>query len=403
MRRKFTVVPNGGVTSPRGFLAAGVSAGIKKARRRDVALIVSDRPATAAGTFTTNLVKAAPVQVSMRHIQHANTRAIIANSGNANACTGVTGLANARAMTEAAATALGFHTREVLVCSTGRIGRQLPMEVVRDGIARAVREMSPDGGDRAARAIMTSDSVDKQVAVRMRIDGRMVTIGACAKGAGMIDPLMATMLCFVTTDAAIDKPTLERCLREAVEQSFNCICVDGDMSTNDTVLCLANGAAGNAVLRSYHPKLDEFQLALNYVTRQLARKIVLDGEGVSRFVEVQVCGAAGKRDAMMAAESIARSMLVKCAWFGGDPNWGRVLAAVGYSGARVREELVDIHYDGLLAVKGGLAGPVPVAKLKRVVRKPSFRVSVNLHLGQGQHTVYTTDLTEEYVRFNKSE
>ncbi len=400
---KHQVLKGGGVTSPLGFVAAGVAAGIKPSGKRDLALIVSQGPAVAAATFTTNQVKAAPVRVSMRSIRGGTARAILANSGNANACTGVPGIDDAKEMTALAALLLGCKERQVLICSTGRIGRPMPMMKVRKGIRKAVKGLSPTGGRDAAKAIMTSDTVDKQVAVRLRIDGKAVTIGGCAKGAGMIDPLMATMLCFVTTDAVIDHRTLARCLEEAVDLSFNRICVDGDMSTNDSVILLANGFAGNNALRSYHPSLPEFQRALNFVTREMARAIVLDGEGVSRFVEVNVKGAASVADARMAAECVAKSVLVKSAWAGGDPNWGRILCALGYSGARLREELVDIFYDGLQAVRGGRAGKVPDKRLKAVVRKAGFRITINLHLGEGEHTVYTTDLTEEYVRFNKSE
>ena len=405
MKKKvFRAVAGGGVTSAAGFVAAGIRAGIKATSKKlDLAIIASRVPAVAAGTFTTNQVKAAPVQVSQKNIRSSRTVAIVANSGNANACTGVTGIKDACEMAALAARAVGCKPAEMLVCSTGRIGRALPMDVIRTGIVEAAGRLDPDGGNDAAHAILTSDSRDKQVAVRLTIDGKTVTVGGCAKGAGMIDPLMATMLCFITTDAVIDKVTLRRCLREAVDQSFNRICVDGDMSTNDTVLCLANGLAGNAPLRSYHPKLDDFQAALNHVTLDLAKKIVADGEFVTKFVEVHVTGAASTHDAKIAAESVARSMLAKSAFYGGDPNWGRILCAVGYSGARVREELVDIYYEGLLAVKGGVTGPVPVAKLKAVAAKPSFRICIRLHLGQGEHTVYTTDLTEKYVNFNKSE
>jgi len=250
---------------------------------------------------------------------------------------------------------------------------------------------------------MTSDTVRKECAVRIRLNGKRVSIGGMAKGAGMINPLMATMLCFITTDARIDRRTFQKALATAVDQSFNCINVDGDMSTNDTVLALANGLAQNECLTGQHPEMDKFQAALNHVTRRLALMIVRDGEGVSRFVEVSVKGAASQRDARRAAAAVANSTLVKCSWCGGDPNWGRIMDALGYSGARVREEQVEIYYDGLCLVQNGVRNKVPHARIRKIVGKDSFAININLHIGQGEHTIYTTDLTEKYVRFNKGE
>ncbi len=402
-RMSIRVVKGGGVTSAKGFLAAGVRCGLKRARKPDFAMIASEGTAVASGVFTTNQIKAAPVRVSMGHIRNRKARAIIANSGNANACTGVEGIADAKETTVLAGRLLGCPATQLLVCSTGRIGRRLPMDKIRTGTLKAFHALSREGGARAAQAIMTSDTGRKEVAVTFMVGGRRVTIGACAKGAGMIDPNMATMLCFVTTDAVIDGRTLDRCLREAVDESFNRITVDGDMSTNDTVLMLANGAAGNPPLRSYHPQLPRFQQALNHVLVDLARKIVADGEGTTRVIEVAVSGAASGLDAKRAADAVARSALVKTAWAGGDPNWGRIMAALGYSGARVREELVDICFDGISAVRGGQPGRCPEARLRATVRKPRFKVTINLHLGEGEYTVYTTDLTVDYVRLNMSE
>ena len=250
---------------------------------------------------------------------------------------------------------------------------------------------------------MTSDTFPKEVSVEFSIGDRRVRIGGIAKGAGMIDPNMATMLCFVTTDAAIGKAELQQALSVSVEHSFNRITVDGDMSTNDTVLMLANGLAGNAPLLSGTPEFEIFQRALDHVTMTLARLIVEDGEGVTKFVEVRVDGAANFSDARRAAETIAKSTLVKCAWFGGDPNWGRIMDAIGYSGARVREELVDIYYDGLIAVKGGVASATPFEKLQQAVAQKRFRVCVDMHLGTAEYSVFTTDLSTEYVRLNMGE
>lgn len=402
-KQPFRVLKGGGVTSPRGFLASGIRCGIKRARRTDFAMIASETTAVACGVFTTNQIKAAPVRVSMGNIRHQKARAIVANSGNANACTGVAGIADAKETAALAANALGCPATELLVCSTGRIGRRLPMDKIRVGVMRGFHALSRKGGAKAAQAIMTSDTIRKEIAVSFSVGGRRVTIGACAKGAGMIDPNMATMLCFVTTDAVIDARTLNRCLREAVDESFNRITVDGDMSTNDTVLMLANGHAGNPALRGYHPELPRFQQALCFALKELAQKIVSDGEGITRVIEVAVTGAASGLDARRAADAIARSCLVKTAWAGGDPNWGRLMAALGYSGARVREELVDICFDGVSAVRGGQSGRCPEARLRASVRKPRFKITINLHIGDAEYTVYTTDLTAAYVRLNMGE
>ncbi len=373
--------------------------------RPDIAMVYSAQPTVAAGTFTTNRVKAAPVRVSAAHLRgEEDIRVIVANAGNANACTGVGGIDNAKRMTRAAANAFGLRQRQVLVCSTGRIGVPLPIEKMEGSIQALSGGLQREGGSKAAaEAIMTSDTFAKEVAVEVTIGDRRVRIGGIAKGAGMIDPNMATMLCFVTTDAVIAKPELQQALSVSVEHSFNRITVDGDMSTNDTVLMLANGLAGNAPLVSGTPEFEVFQRALDHVTLSLARMIVEDGEGVTKFVEVRVDGAASFSDARRAAESIAKSTLVKCAWFGGDPNWGRIMDAIGYSGARVREELVDIYYDGLIAVKGGVASATPFEKLQQAVAQKRFRVCVDMHLGSAEYCVFTTDLSTEYVRLNMGE
>jgi len=395
----------GGVTAPQSFTAGSVFAGIKAANtsKPDMAFVFSTIPAVAAGTFTTNKVKAAPVRVSQANIRSAETRAIVANSGNANACTGVVGIEHAKRMTKAAAKALGLKERQVLVCSTGRIGVPLPIEKMEAAIAQAPQLLAADGSLRAAQAIMTSDTKSKEIAIEIELHGKPVRIGGIAKGAGMIDPNMATMLCFVTTDAAISKKLLQQATSDAVEQSFNRITIDGDMSTNDTVLVLANGAAGNTPLEDGQPEFDRFQNALNHVCCALARMIVEDGEGVSKFVTIQIRGAKTRQDARKAAEAIANSTLTKCCWFGGDPNWGRVMDAIGYSTARIREETIDIYYDGLIAVKNGMPAPTPFSKLKEVVANPRFTITVDLHMGSADYTVFTTDLTTAYVEFNMGE
>jgi glutamate N-acetyltransferase/amino-acid N-acetyltransferase len=392
----------GGVTAPQGFEAGSIFCGVKATNKNtpDIALIVSRTKAVAAATFTTNKVKAAPVRVSRMHLRSPDVRAIVANSGNANACTGVPGLQNAKRMCAATAGALDLRDQQVMVCSTGRIGVQLPIEKIEATLADAAQCLSRNGSAAAARAIMTSDTFPKEFAVEFTVQGRHVRIGGIAKGAGMIDPNMATMLCFITTDAAIDQTTLQRAVSVSVEQSFNRITIDGDMSTNDTVIALANGAAGNKALKYDSKDFKAFQAALDDVTRELAWMIVKDGEGVSKFVEVHVHGAASLADARRAAEAVANSTLVKCAWYGEDPNWGRIMDALGYSGAKMREELVDIYYDGVLAVKGGVLARTPMDKLRQIVKENRFTVCVDLNQGRGEHIVYTTDFTTDYVKLN---
>jgi glutamate N-acetyltransferase/amino-acid N-acetyltransferase len=396
-------IKGGGVTSAGGFQAAGVACGIKPRGEKDMALIVSDVPAEAAATFTTNLVKAAPVKVSMRHLRNGKMRGVVINSGCANACTGVGGIADAKAMVEHTAKELETKPREWLVCSTGRIGSRLPMGQVRKGIEKAAAKLGPDSGEEAAKAIMTTDTRRKEFAMRFKVDGRKVTIGGMAKGAGMIHPNMATMLCVVTTDASIDRATLRACVEDAVEHSFNRISVDGDTSTNDTVIVLANGVSGTNLLKSYHPQFDLFKRTLTHVMRKLARMIVEDGEGITRVVDVVVKGAANAQEAKLAALAVAKSELIKTSWTGGDPNWGRIMAALGYSGARIREEMVEIYYDGLLAVVNGQPSKTPLVKLRKLVRRPKFTITIHLHSGMGEYSILTTDLTEEYVRINKGE
>ena len=384
------------MTAPSGFRAAGVAAGIKANGNKDMALLLSDVPATVAGVFTTNKVKAAPVRVSMNAVKSGVARAIIANSGNANACTGAVGLVHAKAMAAAVARRIGCKAENVLVCSTGRIGVTMPLVKVEAGIKRLLGMLQPRGGHAVAEAIMTSDTFPKEVAVAIRHAGRTIHVAGVAKGAGMIQPKMATMLSFLTTDAAIPRAALQKALRTAADQSFNRISVDGDMSTNDTVILLANGVAGPV-------PLGKFQEALNFVCLELAKMIVRDGEGVTKFVTINVQGAANNRDAEIAGRAVANSVLVKTSWCGGDPNWGRIMDALGYSRAHVVEEKVDIAYDGVVAVRGGMPTKIPLAKLKTIVAKTDFTVDIQLHLGTGRCTLYTCDLTEKYVELNKGE
>jgi len=391
----------GGVTAARGFRAAGVEAGIKYRNRKDFALLVSDAPAAAAAVFTTNRVAAAPVRLDRERIASGRAHAVAVNSGCANACTGARGLEDAREMAAAVARALGVAERLVLVCSTGVIGVNLPMDRICEGAQRAAAALSHTGGDDAARAILTTDTVDKQAAVRLEIDGQTVTIGGMCKGSGMIEPMMATMLGFITTDAAVEPRALDEALRRAVEASFNRVVVDGDRSTNDTVIALANGAAGNRALDGGHPQWDAFVAALTAVCLELAGKLVQDGEGATKFVTVRVTGARGDSDARLAARAIAKSALVKTSWFGNDPNWGRVIAAAGYSGAEVDDQKAQIYYGSVCAYdRGQVADAGRLAELRAVMRGRAFDVTVNLNLGAGSDTIYTCDFSYDYVKIN---
>jgi glutamate N-acetyltransferase / amino-acid N-acetyltransferase len=432
MKLKLSEVP-GSVVAPKGFVASGVFCDIKrigtgkgsnKGQKRDLALIVSEVPATVAGMFTTNQVCAAPVKVCIERMKRGVAQAIVVNSGNANACTGRQGFVDARKMTALVAEQFGMRDENVLVGSTGRIGVQMPMENVARGIVAASREVNASvaNAGHVAEAIMTSDTRPKQVAVEFKLDGKTVRIGGVCKGAGMIQPgmsatgarpaampLHATMLCFITTDAAIDAKALQACLREAVAHSFNRITVDGDMSTNDTVLVLANGLAENTRLGTGNSSLKAFPAALNHVCLELAKMIVRDGEGVTRFVTVRVNGARNFADADAAARAVANSALVKTSWFGGDPNWGRIIDALGYSPAKVIENKVDIGYsapgsrDVLWSLKRGQPTKATFKQLCAAVEPKEFDLHINLNLGRSNALMYASDLTEEYVEFNKGD
>jgi glutamate N-acetyltransferase/amino-acid N-acetyltransferase len=411
----------------------GTGKGSEKGNKRDLALIVSDTPAVAAGLFTTNQVCAAPVKLCMARVKSGAARAIVVNSGNANACTGMQGRRDAEAMATATAQQLGLVAREVLVGSTGRIGVFMPMDNVKNGIeqAAAILGNNVEHADQAAEAIMTSDTRSKQVAVEFGVGRTTVRIGGICKGAGMIQPgmsasgrrpaaapLHATMLCFITTDAAIERTALQLSLTEAVANSFNRITVDGDMSTNDTILALANGMAQNSritpaeirkAVRNGSGPAATFQAALNHVCLELARMIVKDGEGVSRFIAVRVKGARSQADAEAAARAVANSALVKTSWCGGDPNWGRVLCALGYSKAKLVEEKADVGYSlpGSASIEFALRRGQPTntrfETLCGITTQPEFDLHINLNLGQGSAVMYASDLTEAYVDFNKGD
>jgi glutamate N-acetyltransferase/amino-acid N-acetyltransferase len=353
-----------------------------------------------AGTFTTNQVQAATVKLCRARLAGRTGRAIIVNSGNANACTGAQGLQDAERMAQLTGELTGVPPEHVFVSSTGRIGVRLPMDKIEAGIRTAVPALSPEGGADASLAIMTTDTRPKRVTARFDVDGKPVTLAAMAKGAGMIEPNMATMLAYVLTDAAVDAAALQACLSAAVKESFNRITVDGDRSTNDTVLFMANGLAGNRPLEPGHPDWKTFEHAVNALTLKLALKMVEDGEGVTKVVTVKLTGAKTPQDAELAARSVANSLLVKTSWAGDYPNWGRVMDALGYSKARVEEDKVDIFYDQLPAAKGGLYAGTPIDELTRVVRQKAFTLTINLNLGSGETVVYTCNCTEEYVRIN---
>ncbi len=391
----------GGVTAAQGFRACGVAAGIKYQNRKDMALIVADAPTAVAAVYTTNKVAAAPVQVDRERTRTGQAQAVVINSGCANACTGVEGLANAREMARVTAEALGVDEELVLVCSTGVIGVHLPMERIAAGAKLAVASLSRDGGDDAAHAIMTTDTVDKQVAVELGIEGKTVSIGGMCKGSGMIEPKMATMLGFITTDAAVHPKALDQALREAVEVSFNRVVIDGDRSTNDTVILMASGVAGNLILTPYHPQWQYFVDALTTVCLELGKKMVLDGEGATKFVTVRVKGARTVEEAQMVARAVSKSALVKTSWFGLDPNWGRVIAAAGYSGADVEDQKTQIYYGDICAYdQGRVADKELLQSMQDVMKKRAFDVTVDLNLGDGEDTVYTCDFSYGYVKIN---
>jgi glutamate N-acetyltransferase / amino-acid N-acetyltransferase len=390
----------GGVASPKGFRAAGVSAGIKaKAGALDLALIVSDRPATAAAVFTTNLAQAAPVTVSKEHLARSGgmARAIVVNSGCANACTGEDGLRDARTMATGTAHLVGCPVDQVLVASTGVIGVALPMDKVEAGLPVAAEALGSGHGPLAAQAIMTTDPFPKEAASRIGINGRDITIGGMAKGSGMIEPMMATMLGFVTTDAGVPKSLLDRALREVVNETFNAITVDGDCSTNDCVMILANGASGVIVDESNY---DAFADALRSVCLRLALGIVRGGEGATKLVTVNVIGAASAGDARQAAKAIANSLLVKTAIHGGDPNWGRLIAVAGRAGVAFELSRAQVLIGPIVLFKDGRPYDDAAPEAASYLKNTDVVVTVDLGSGSASSTVWTCDLSAEYVRIN---
>ncbi len=391
----------GGVTAVPGILAGGVAAGVKPGSKKDLALIYSPTPARAAAVFTSNQVKGAPVLVSMEHARQGIAQAIVASSGCSNVCTGEQGVRDAREITRLVGESLRIPSDHVLIASTGVIGVPLPMDKIRAAVPRLVKALSPQGGRAAAEAIMTTDTRPKEAALRVEVAGRPVTIGGIAKGVGMVEPHLATMLCFITTDALIPTPALRAALRRAVDRSFNRITIDGDQSTSDTVAVLANGLAENAPLEPGRRGLRQFTRGLEALTARLAALLVKDGEGATKLVTIVVRGAVSRRQARLAARSVANSPLVKTAINGQDPNWGRIMMALGKSPARVDQDRVRIAFDDEVIVERGmLKEGTRLDRIREMMGRQAYTIAIDLGLGRGEDGVLTCDLSEEYVRIN---
>ncbi len=404
-------IKGGGITTPRGFKAAGIKCGLKK-NKKDLALLYSDIPAQALALLTTNRIQAAPLKITREHLRNGRAQAIIINSGNANACTGKKGLDDARLMAKQTAGCLKIKEKDVLVASTGIIGIPLPLDKISPGITKLAGGLKGEGGFSAAEAIMTTDTFPKEIAVRLRIKGKEVFMGGMAKGAGMVSPHLATMLSFITTDALIGRQALRKALKDSVAKSFNMITIDGDMSTNDMVAILANGLAKNRELQVGEKDFQAFQQALDFVTLSLAKMIVTDGEGATKFVEIKIERSPNSQEAKKAASAIANSTLVKTALFGEDANWGRIVAALGQAGIKIEEERLSIRLSSLgekgkcpsgkgqIIVKGGQAAEFDKAIIKKIMSGKNIYISVDLGLGKAKATVWTTDLSKKYVSIN---
>ena len=397
----------GGVTAAKGFWAAGVEAGIKYQNRKDMAMVYSKTPCRAAGVFTTNVVKAAPVLWDKEVVESEwEAQAIVVNSGIANACTGKLGYEYCRETAGAAADALEISPQSVLICSTGVIGMQLPMEKMTEGVRMLAKAIKPgeEAGTDAAKAIMTTDTRNKQVAVKVTIGGKEVTIGGMCKGSGMIHPNMCTMLSFVTTDLAISKELLTEALREDIKDTYNMISVDGDTSTNDTVLLLANGMAGNPEITEKNEDYQEFVKALNFINETLAKKMAGDGEGCTALFEVKIVGAETKEQAVTLAKSVITSSLTKAAIFGHDANWGRILCAMGYSGAVFDPENVDLYFESaagkLQIIENGVALPYSEEEATKILSEPEVTATADIKMGSCSATAWGCDLTFDYVKIN---
>ena len=398
---------DGGVTAAKGFKAAGMHAGIKKGTKKDMAMIVSSAPCMAAGTFTTNLVKAAPVKWDQEIVyQHPSAQVIICNSGIANACTGEEGFSYCRATAKAAAETLNVDENSVLVASTGVIGMQLPIQKLADGVKAMAPKLQGtlEAGNEAAKAIMTTDTKEKEVAVQIEVGGKTVTIGGMCKGSGMIHPNMCTMLGFVTTDAAISKEMLQKALSANIKDTFNMVSVDGDTSTNDTVLLLANGMAGNPEITEEGADFDKFMEALNYINTCLSKKIAGDGEGATALFEVKIVGAKTKEDAVTLSKSVVTSSLTKAAIYGHDANWGRILCAMGYSGVQFDPEKVDLYFESragkLKIIENGVSTGYDEAEATRILSEDEVTAIADVKMGDAKATAWGCDLTYDYVKIN---
>ncbi len=398
------IVPEGTVTSPRGFRAGGLHCGLKKSGRNDLGVIVCDVPAAAAGVFTTNLFQAAPLKVTREGLTAGSGRmsAMLVNSGNANACTGAQGEQDAREMRRLMAEALGVSEEQVGVTSTGVIGELLPMEKVRSGIGRlaAATAATPEGGEEFCQAILTTDLVKKVACVRVEVNGREVLIAGAAKGSGMIHPNMATMLGFMTTDAAIEPAMLQKLLSDVTDRSFNMITVDGDTSTNDMVVVMASGLAGNDTLTPAHPDWTAFEEGFRYVAEYLAKAIARDGEGATKLIEVTVRGAQSDESARAIVKTVIGSSLVKSAVFGADANWGRIIAAVGRAGQPLNPDTVDIRMGDIVTLEGSRPVKFSEEDALEYLKRDTIQFTIDLHFGDGRATGWGCDLTYEYVRIN---
>jgi len=391
----------GGVAAPKGFRASGVAAGIKpKSTKNDCALVVSDTASAVAGMFTTNVMKAPPVVWNEEVCAKGAARAVFINSGNANAATGERGFRDARATAEAVANKLRIPIGEACVCSTGVIGVPLPMDRILDGVTRCVESLSAKGHGDAARAIMTTDTVPKERAYEVALSSGVIRIGAMAKGSGMICPNMATMIAVITTDAAVHAPVLSNVLREAVAGSFNCISVDNDMSTSDTVLCFANGAAGLPAIAPGTPDFNTFKTALDSVCRELAKLLVKDGEGATKLVEITVSGTQTDAEAKTVARAIGLSQLCKTAFFGQDPNWGRIVCAAGYAGVPFEPGRVALWLEDVQLVSQGMPAACAEADAAAAMKRPEFRIRLEVGNGPGSAVFWASDLSYDYVKIN---
>ena len=396
------LVQSGSVTSPKGFLAGGTYAGLKtlEEETKDLGILVSESPAAVAATFSTNRVLSPSVTLSRKRVEKGLSRAVVANSGCANCCVGGQGLTDAEEMAVLAAGHVGVDAEDVLVCSTGMIGVELPMALIRQNIGNI--RAGVDGGHDFARSIMTTDSRPKDMAISLDIEGRKVTFGGAAKGVGMIHPNMATMLAFISTDAPVELGLLRQSVKNAVDVSFNMIDIDGDQSTNDSVIVLANGAAGGPVIEAGSKAATAFQEGLTYICTSLAKELVRDGEGAQRLMDVVVEGAKSTADARVAAREIASSSLVKAMTHGGDPNWGRIMMALGKSGADLVESQIDIFINDIHIVHEGLAIPYFKDAVVSAMTVPEVRFRVDLNMGDASAAAWGCDLTEEYVTFNSA-